>query len=52
MNLKNMGRRLQVDDFDWGDDDEEESKQESKQESKETIPKIKRIVNASDWTIW
>ena len=45
--LKNMGRRLQVDDFDWGDD-EEESKQESKQESKETIPKIKRIVNASD----
>lgn len=42
--LRNMGRRLQVDDFDWGDD-EEKSKQESKQESKETIPKIKRIVN-------
>lgn len=49
--LRNMGKRLQVDDFDWGDNEEEskqESKQESTQESKETIPKIKRIVNNSN----
>ena len=28
--LKNMGKRLQVDDLDWGDDDEQESKQGSR----------------------